>query len=101
MSVHFYDKGEHGAGFVGFRVSRAIYGDPAIRQKYFSLNDHSYADAYTLAHELDEEWGLESDHAKAQKRASTNKIISTPLVVTIDSLAAISLMANESGVRST
>lgn len=101
MTVRFYDKGEHGAGFVGFRVSRAIYGGSTVRQKYYSLNDYSYADAYTLAHDLDKEWEQESEQVKAQKRASTNKISSTPLVVTIDSLAAISLVANENGIRST
>lgn len=101
MAVRFYDKGEHGAGFVGFRVSRVVYGSSTARQKYFSLNHYSYADAYTLAYELDREWELESDRVKAQKRASTNKISSTPLVITIDSLAAISLVAEESGIRST
>lgn len=101
MTVRFYDKGEHGAGFVGFRVSRAIYGGSTVRQKHYGLNDYSYADAYTLAHDLDKEWEQESEQVKAQKRASTNKISSTPLVVTIDSLAAISLVANENGIRST
>lgn len=101
MAVLFYDKGEHGAGFVGFRTSRVIYGSSTIRQKYFSLNHYSYADAYTLAHELDREWELESEHAKAQKRANTNKVSVNPFAVTIDSLAAISLMAEEGGIRST
>lgn len=101
MAVRFYDKGEHGAGFVGFRVSRVVYGSSTVRQKYFSLNHYSYADAYTFAYELDREWELESDRVKAQKRASTNKTNSTALTITVDSLAAISLVAEESGIRST
>ena len=101
MAVRFYDKGEHGAGFVGFRVSREVYGSSTIRQKYFSLNHYSYADACAIAHELDKEWELKSEHEKAQKRASTNKTNSTALTITVDSLAAISLVAEESGIRST
>lgn len=101
MSIRFYDKGEHRSGFVGFRVTREIYGCSTTRQKYFSLNDYSYADAYTLAHDLNSEWDLESEREKAKRRANTCKISSTPLAITVDSLASVTLMAEESGIRST
>ena len=34
MSVHYYGRGDHGGGFVGFRVTKSFNGD--YRQSYFS-----------------------------------------------------------------
>jgi len=61
MSVRFYEKGEHPAGFVGFRVARTIGADSNYRQKYFSLNAHSMREAERLAYELDSQWLAESE----------------------------------------
>lgn len=65
MAVIFYKDGEHGSGFIGFRVATTIGTSDKQRQQYFSLNDHSYGEAYRLAHELDKRWKAEAAQAKA------------------------------------
>lgn len=66
MAVIYYKEGEHGSGFVGFRVATTIGTSDKQRQQYFSLNDHSYSEAYRLAHELDKRWKAEAAQAKAE-----------------------------------
>lgn len=50
MTVKFYDKGEHGAGFVGFRAMRSVDPSKHCKQKYYSLNEHSYVQAQFKQH---------------------------------------------------
>lgn len=74
MSVRFYEKGEHPAGFVGFRVARTIGTDSNYRQKYFSLNAYEKREAERLAHELDSQWLAESEsYLREQKIWSLSK----------------------------
>jgi len=68
MSVIYYKEGEHGGGFEGFRVARTIGGDANYRQRYFSLNRYSYAEANKLANTLDEKWKKETTAALNNKR---------------------------------
>jgi hypothetical protein len=74
MSVRFYEKGEHPAGFVGFRVARTIGANSNYRQKYFSLNAYEKSEAERLAHELDSQWLAESElYLREQKIWSLSK----------------------------
>lgn len=61
MAVIFYDEGEHAAGFIGFRVATTIGSDDEYRQKYYSLNNYSYAAAEKLAHAQDAIWRAEAE----------------------------------------
>lgn len=72
MSVMFYDKGEHPAGFVGFRVVRTIGTEKDYRQKYYGLTEYSYQRAEALAYKQDEAWAIEAK--SVLKDARINKI---------------------------
>jgi len=55
MAVIEYKEGQHGGGFVGFRVARTIGSNKDYRQKYFSIK--KYADkAFDLANDMDAKW---------------------------------------------
>lgn len=64
MTVIFYDKGEHAAGFTGFRVARTIGTAKELRQSYISLSEHGYEKAKQIAQELDAKWEAEAEAAK-------------------------------------
>lgn len=68
MTVIFYDKGDHPAGFIGFRAARTVGNENDYRQKYFGLTEYSYNRAKSLAYELDEKWQLEADAVLHQAR---------------------------------
>ena len=101
MSVKFYDKGEHGAGFIGFRVAVDLGANRKVRQRYFSLNNYSYADAYTFAHELEQEWIHEAKQLKEQDRLDAKDIRVGPVVDSIKKLAEVVLEAEAAGIKST
>ena len=68
MSVRFYGKGEHPAGFVGFRVARTVGSENKYKQKYFSLNAYSLEEAEALAYELDALWKTHSSNYLREQR---------------------------------
>lgn len=72
MAVMFYDKGDHPAGFIGFRVVRTVGTEEDYRQKYYGLSEYSYQRAESLAHKQDEAWALEAE--AVLKDARINKI---------------------------
>jgi hypothetical protein len=49
----FYDYGEHGGQFVGYRVAVSVNGK--LRQKYYSLNHYTKEKAYELAKAKEDE----------------------------------------------
>lgn len=70
MAVLFYGEGEHGAGFIGFRVVTTVGHNSDYRQQYFSLSNHDYIEAYRLAHELDKRWRVESEQVSLSRKIS-------------------------------
>ena len=60
MAVIEYKEGEHGGGFIGFRVARTIGTASDYRQEYFSLSDYPRAEARSLANELEDVWKQEA-----------------------------------------
>ena len=54
MAVIEYKKGEHAAGFTGFRVDTTVGGERC--QEYFSIKEYDYQDAKDKAHALNDEW---------------------------------------------
>ncbi len=91
MTVLEYRDGEHGGGFVGFRVVRTIGSADEYRQRYFSLGSYSYRRARKLAYELDARWKEEAEqnrvlnkiHRKT-KRSSKLHILAVGLKAWID-----------------
>ncbi len=72
MAVIEYKAGEHGGGFVGFRVARTIGVESDYRQEYFSLSDYSRAEARRLANELEASWKQEAQDVIKSKRKNIN-----------------------------
>lgn len=70
MAVMFYDKGDHPAGFIGFRVVRTVGSEDDYRQKYYGLTEYSYSRAESLAHKQDQEWALEAEAVLKAARLS-------------------------------
>lgn len=81
MTVIFYDHGEHGAGFVGFRVARTIGTNTKYKQKYFSLKQYSYGEAAKLAYALDEKWEKEANEVKHITKLGPSKRSSGPHII--------------------
>jgi hypothetical protein len=102
MTVCFYDVGEHGSGFVGFRVTRGVESNNRVRQKYFSLSEYSYEEAEELALNLEAEWTELAQQYRDSRRASTKDLIQDGVLSsTFDLLSCVSGIANEAGIRST
>jgi hypothetical protein len=70
MSVIFYDEGEHPAGFIGFRVATTLGDAKSFSQAYFALSEYSYDQAYSLAHELNEQWRNNAKQITRRRRLS-------------------------------
>lgn len=100
MTVKFYDIGEHGAGFVGFRAMRLVDPSKHCKQKYYSLNEHSYAQAFILAHQQDKDWELEADKIKEQNRLNSNNTKTGPVVDSIKVLTEFTSLVGEAGIKS-
>ena len=70
MAVIFYEEGEHPAGFIGFRVATTLGDAKDFSQAYFGLSEYSYDQAYSLAHELNENWRSKAKQVVRQRRLS-------------------------------
>jgi len=67
MSVIKYKIGEHGSGFVGYRVARTIGDNADYRQKYFSFKYYGEDAAKKLAYSLDKRWQSEAIKVRRYK----------------------------------
>jgi len=56
VAVHFYGKGDHPAGFVGFRVATSLSAASEFRMKYFSLDEFGMVTGSSMAHGLEAQW---------------------------------------------
>lgn len=106
MAVRFWDVGEHKGGFVGFCVSRSVYGSRASRQKYFPLSRYSYTNAWIAAHAQELEWKEEAEALKLQSRrrtASSNRSTgdADAMEQSLSSLVKLMVVANEAEILST
>lgn len=102
MAVKRYERGEHPAGFIGFRVTCYDGADQPMKQEYFSVNEYGFADAHAMAYKLDEEWRQQRDESNKNKRLcisqnSLEKIVPLPL----EQMIEISAILNRSGIVST
>lgn len=73
MSVIEYRDGDHGAGFIGFRVATTLGKDGEYRQKYFSIKKMPYDDAKREAESLDRRWREEAKKRMSEYRLSSRR----------------------------
>lgn len=71
MSVIFYDVGEHGGGFVGYRAVTTVGKDGALAQRYFSLNDYSKETARNLAYAFNDEYRQKAQINRKEARLNS------------------------------
>ena len=70
MIRRYYD-GEHGGGFIGYRVAVCI--DGIQNQAYFSNTSYSMSDARRLAQATEKDWLLEQRRRKEKRLKRTHK----------------------------
>ena len=71
--IRRYYEGEHGAGFIGYRV--AVYIDGIQHQAYFSNRDYSMSDARREALATEQDWLTEQRRRKEKRLLRTPKAI--------------------------
>lgn len=101
MTILYYDEGSHGAGFVGYRVTKHIEGEVHSRQKYFSIKEYGIDQAHIQAKVLNTQWEEEAREAILSKRASTSRLKESEGIRELNKIAAMAELANENNIRST
>lgn len=76
MGVIKYDEGEHGGGFIGFRVSRTVGINTDYRNRYFTEKKHGWPEAERLAGLQDKKW--EKQALEFRRSSRLLEVIKTP-----------------------
>jgi len=86
MGIIRYAIHEHGAGFIGYRVTRTLGSNKDYRQRYFSEKKLGWKEALRQAELQDEKWAKEARIRRRSKRIheinGTQKTTSKNIIVT-------------------